>query len=92
MKGAAKVPAGLSVIEQMAAVAHEKGRSILHWHQLSKDDRLKLMNAMEAAVEIIPDRLELKSGTAVAIVSTGEGREALLADHRHAKTSALYGK
>ena len=91
MTAGRKPPPGLSVIEQMAAVHHEKSRSIIHWHQLSKDDRLRKMDAMEAAVEIIPDRLGLKHGAAAATANTGEGRDGLLADHQHAKTSALYG-
>ena len=92
MTAGEKPAPGLSVIEQMAAVAHEKGRSILHWYQLSKDDRIKLMNAMQAAVEIIPDKLFLKHGAATNTVRTGEGRDALLADHRQAKKSVLYGQ
>ena len=92
MTAGRKPPPGLSVIEQMAAVAHEKSCSIIHWHQLSMADRVKKMDAMVAAVEIIPDRLGLKHGAAADTANTGEGRDALLADHRHAKTSALYGQ
>lgn len=92
MTAGKKVPPGLSVIEQMAAVHHDRQGLVRNWVQLSKADKLRLMDIMEAAVEIIPDRLLLKSGTAAATVITGEGRDALLADHRHAKTSALYGQ
>lgn len=47
---------------------------------------------MEATVEIIPDKLLLKSGPAGDTRDTGDGRNALLADHRHAKKSVLYGQ
>lgn len=87
-----KPPPGISVIEQMAAVAHEKSRSIIHWNQLSKEDRVRKMDAMEAAVEAIPDELILKSGVATATVNTGEGRDGLLADLRQAKRSILSGQ
>ena len=88
---ARKVPGGISVIEQIVAVYHDFYAPILSWDQLSPADRIRLMDAMEAAVGIIPDRLVLKHGAGTATADTGGGRDALLADHRHAKTSALYG-
>ncbi|MGI9484463.1 MAG: hypothetical protein ACR2RF_00985 [Geminicoccaceae bacterium] len=91
MTAGRKPPPGLSVIEQMAAVHHDRQGLSRNWEQLSRDDRLRKMDAMEAAVEIIPDRLGLKHQVAAETGNTGEGREALLGDHRHAKTSAIYG-
>ncbi len=86
-----KPPPGLSVIEQMAALHHERDGSIIRWDQLSKEDRLKLMGRMQAAVEIIPDKLLLKAQGAAATVATGDARDALLADHEQAKRSSLSG-
>lgn len=85
-------PPGLSVIEQMAARHHEKLGYVTRWDRLLKVDQKRLIDAMEAAVEIIPDRLTLKHGAGTDTAKTGNGRDALLADHRHAKTSVLYGR
>ena len=85
-----QTPPGISVIERMAAKHHEEG-SILRWDQLSKEDRKRLMDAMEAAVGVIPDQLMLKRGTLTAKVKTGPTREGLLSEHNQAKRSVLYG-
>lgn len=82
-------PPGLSIIEQMAAKHHESGHSILHWHQLSKADRQRKIEVMEAVVRTIPDRVLLKCGTAFNDVDLGKARDALIGDHDVSKASVL---
>ncbi len=70
---AAKVQASdISVIEKMAAEQHKRSRHLIRQDQLSREDRQRLMDAMEAAVAVIPDELMLKHGTGIATVRTGE--------------------
>ena len=85
-------PEGLSVIEGMAKKHHEGSHHLTRWDALSVEDKKRLMDAMEAAVGVIPDQLILKAGTITAKVKTGPAREGLLSEHRQAKRSALYGR
>ena len=85
-------PTGISVIEQMAKKHHESSGHITRWDALSELDRKRLMDAMEAAVGVIPDELLLKEGMAADTERLAGARDALLADHQKAKRSVLYGR
>ena len=87
-----QTPPGISTVEDMARKHHGVGPSILPWNQLSKEDRKRLMERMEAAVGVIPDELHLKAGTFSATIKTGGCRDSLLDEHSRAKKSALYGR
>lgn len=92
MTAGGRPPVGISVIEKMAAEHHDRQGLARNWDQLSTADRVRLMTFMEAAVEVIPDRLLLKYRGAAETYKTRDCRRAILADHRHAKKSVIYGQ
>lgn len=84
---------GLSIIEHMAATfyaaSYKDGRPIVAW---SSEDRMRFINAMEAAVKSIPDHVGMKRGFFAASCKLDQTRDFILGEHDVAKRSILYGR
>ena len=86
----AKGGVGLTILEIMG-VHQSSPASFFGFVPTIVEGHKRLMDAMEAAVGVIPDELLLKQGMAADTERLAGARDAILADHKQAKRSVLYG-